>query len=141
MDVLSLDPGGTTGWAYWKDTWKLEMNRGQVEGLIPAWQLLMEIRPDVVVCEGFYYQRREKVVLDSKEVIGIAKLWCHQFEATYVEQTPAIVGKKAFWNDNKLKELGLWIPNQVHAMDATRHLLYYMTFATGDDRWLNQLSP
>lgn len=141
ISVIALDPGVTTGWAYWSENLDLKGRPivGQVVGMMSVWELLMAQTASVVVCEGFYYQRRDKVVLTSKEVIGIVKLWCHQFDKEYVEQTPSM-GKK-FWSVDKVKKLGLWVPRQVHAMDALRHLLYYMTFTKEDHRWLTKLTP
>jgi hypothetical protein len=98
----------------------------------------------IIVCESFEFRKNEKdrtrdnIVLDSKEYIGIVNLYKQTFDATtanrigglqVVYQTAAI--GKGFWTDNKLQVAGrLATPKTrwVHANDAMRHLLYYMTF-------------
>jgi hypothetical protein len=35
----------------------------------------------------------------------------------------------------------LYRPNAPHAMDAMRHLLYYISFTLKDDRFIRELSP
>jgi hypothetical protein len=33
---------------------------------------------------------------------------------------------KGFVSDEKLKIMDMWVPGKKHAMDARRHLIYYM---------------
>jgi len=90
----------------------------------------------VVVCESFNYQRRDKVVLTSVEYIGVAKLWCATTKSKYEPQSPS--QGKGFWDDKKLKAVGLYT-NSPHSRDATRHMLYYFTFTLTSPRFLDLL--
>jgi len=48
---------------------------------------------------------------------------------------------KGFWTDDKLKQIGLWVPNLGHAMDATRHVLRYRTFQLEETSLLRVFKP
>jgi hypothetical protein len=137
--IVSLDPGTTTGVAiydlhdhlFWK-----RKQLGPEQHHESLYILLNENLPHVVVCENFTYQMRQKVILDSVEYIGVAKLWARQNAATYFGSP---VANKKFWDDKKIRKLGLWESNAGHAMDATRHLLHYVTFSLKDNRFVEKL--
>ncbi len=140
LGTLALDPGVTTGWAYLVD--------GRVKGcgqleqsdkLSRVFHLLTTFEPEVIVCETFTYQRRDKVDLTPKMVEGVIRLWAELEGAALFMQTPAMA--KKFFSDNKLKALGLWRTNQRHAMDAMRHLMYYLVVTKGERQWLEPLRP
>ena len=141
MFILAFDPGTTTGVAAYDtetDTW----SRNQLGPLghhDQLWHLLEAVKNqlDVVVCESFTYQMRQKVVLDSVEYIGVLRLWCCLNEKNFLLQTPTM--GKGFWTDDKVKTLGLWLPNQPHAMDATRHALYFLMTKGGHSEVLDRL--
>jgi len=101
---------------------------------------------DAIIYERFMYQRREltkgvSLNQDALEYIGIIKL-VHQLAmsacrpSTLIEQTPAMA--KNFWTDDKLKKLDLW-STVTHERDATRHMLYYLTFTLKDQKYLQML--
>lgn len=144
MRILALDPGGTTGWAIYQHG--MDWDRGQLTGQHhdDLWQLIDTYYPDTLVYERFLYQRREvtkgvSLVLDSLEYIGVAKLWIQRNPKgrRLVEQTPH--QGKHLWTDDKVKALGLWLPGLPHAMDATRHLLYFLAITQGESSWLEKL--
>lgn len=137
MRILAVDPGRTTGLALAIDG-ELEWQTQDV-GYHSLDILLDRTVPDVLVVERFLYQRREKVDLTPVEMIGICKLYAeiNGKLVEYHEQTPAQA--KKFWTDKKLREAGVWIPSSPHAMDATRHLLYYLSFTLKDPRWIERL--
>jgi hypothetical protein len=130
MKVIALDPGGTTGWAtYDGNEYKCgqlgpEEHHQQLYGLLE----FMETDPDfIVVTESFQYRQgkwRPNVSLMSREYIGVTKLFCANNVHDYVEQTAAQA--KALVTDDKVKAMGLWHTGWPHAMDATRHLLFYL---------------
>jgi hypothetical protein len=134
--ILSLDPGGTTGWALWQ-TRKGNLDDYTVGHLGPGdhhaelWSMIRELCkvPDDfrIVCESFEFRQgdhnRHKIVLDSKEYIGVVKLMSQLYDIPVVFQT-ASVGK-TFCTDEKIKALDLWTPGMKHAMDALRHLITY----------------
>lgn len=115
-----------------------------------------------VVCEAFEFRQedaatRPKIDYMAAHYEGVVELYCkfvsNRFlkplvpEVVLVKQYASQVkgqGKKGrsktFWGDDaKIKKLGLWKPGKPHAMDATRHYLYYVTFTLGDKRYLHKL--
>lgn len=142
MKILALDPGGTTGWAFYD---QIQLNRFRPERLEMGqmgpedhydelYQLMMEYHagPEPhrrlhVVCESFEYRKglRDNVVLVSLEYIGVVKLFDKWHSSELAMQTAA--EGKAFWNDNKLKRLGLEPTYALrHQHDAARHMLTFM---------------
>lgn len=126
MKAIALDPGGTTGIAsvqgeeFIVDQLSIKNHHNEL------WELLCELGPETVVCESFEYRNanRPGLVLDSKEYIGVAKLWTQQHDVPFVEQTASTA--KNFVKDSNIKKLDLWAPGLNHAMDAMRHLLFYL---------------
>ena len=145
MRVLAFDPGGTTGVALYTEN---QLQAWQVTELYEVYDILREWRPDEVVFERFVYQRRDKVDLTPVEVIGVIKLFCDQGHRSHdmdwhIEdphaQTPSQA--KNLWTDSKLKKLGLWQPGKPHAMDAVRHMMYFLVVTKGQREWLEGLRP
>ena|ERR1700712_319671 len=148
--MIALDPGGTTGWSTYTagqmigPTGELEFYDeewacGQL-GPGPhheeLWDLLhfQRVESYFVVCESFEFRGgaakvRDNLNLDSKEYIGVAKLYS-QTEGVPLRFQTAAMGK-GFITDSKIKKAMLWYPNQKHAMDATRHLLYALVNSHG----------
>jgi hypothetical protein len=175
--VVWFDPGGSTGWAayqtdiivhsYGKYSFGPEqIIQGQL-GPEPhhfaLWDLLGRLHAAnyIIGMESFEYwqDQREKVVLVSKEYIGVAKLYVADRNKTlpgeaqvgYLEQDPAtgkgfwypkVKGKKNARDGSKLKTVGLHSPttNGHHINDATAHLLHWLTWGPlKRQRWLLQL--
>ena len=121
MIVLAIDPGKTTGFAAW-DTergemrlWESTDDRHDVVGAV--------IAASEVVYEMFHYYRQAKHVdTNACEVIGLIK-WYGRGKPLKAQL--AVNAKKAYPND-RLKEVGWYRRGKPHAMDAVRHLLYYM---------------
>lgn len=135
MRIVSLDPGGTTGYAVWHDMNDVDdWNAGHIgpsEHHIELWGLLDRYSPNLVICEGFNYQRREvdrgvSLSLVSKEYIGITKMWCKMRKKEYLEPPPGQA--KQLVSDNYLKSMSpsLFLPGKKHANDAMRQLVYYL---------------
>jgi hypothetical protein len=89
----------------------------------------------VVVCESFEFRNldrrdRNNINLMSREYIGVAKYICNDRDIPLKLQTAGLA--KGFIPDSgpmankKIKDAGLWYPNHKHAMDAMRHLLWYL---------------
>ena len=136
MKIVALDPGVTTGWASRaRDRYSTRQIIG--EHHVELWDALYNFEPQVVVCERFTYQRRDKVILKSVEYIGVVTLYCEQYGANLVMQTPSQA--KNLWTDTKLKLVEQYKPNQPHANDAMRHLLYYETVYMKEMKWVNLL--
>lgn len=146
MKLIALDPGGTTGWAtcrvdltdaaFTASKPEYEWHCGHIEGDDHHDKLyqLLELQEDehhcVVICESFEFRQfdkrdRHNINLMSREYIGVTKLFCQERTTTELVMQTAATGK-GFVKDENIKKLGLWHPGWKHAMDATRHLLYYM---------------
>lgn len=139
--IVAYDPGRTTGVAILNGRASPGEERiltfQQPDHHGDFWQDLHALGPDEVVYERFQYQRRPNVDLYPVEVIGVIKLYCVTEQIPIKEQTPAQA--KNLWTDGKLKKLDLWEPAKPHAMDALRHLLYYLTITKGDRSWIDLL--
>lgn len=156
MYVIALDPGGTTGWAsFYDNPHETDM---KVKRDLPIWDrgqigpyehhgelldFLMSEKPDTICFEEFTYQIRNKskyaaaaVNLISKEYIGIIKYFGQRANIELVARHASHA--KSTWTDDKLKALGLWVPGNPHAMDATRHLLAHLVV---DLKMTNLLAP
>lgn len=141
--IIALDPGVTTGVALFDTTcpstpprsWQI----GPEDHHLTLWELFRRSAPDIIVYERFNYQRRDKVVLTSVEYIGLVKLWQQSRGIKIYLQTSSQAMN--LWTDEKLKKLGLYKPAMPHAMDAVRHLLYYLVITANDQSWLQLLRP
>lgn len=96
---------------------------------------------DEIILEKFEFQKdkrsKEFLNYDAGEYVGVIKLWCDLYRTPLRLQSPS--QKDQFWDDDKLKRVGLWKGMDRHARDAARHYLYYVTFTLGDKSWLNKL--
>lgn len=119
--IIAFDPGVTTGAAVWNGS-EYYVHQIDSRDLTAVWNTL-ESLGDVVGYEDFKYRpRMTGVELYSKEVIGVIRLFCSiKGLSEPFKYLPSRA--QAFWTDEKIKELGLWKPGQIHAMDALRVLL------------------
>jgi len=89
--------------------------------------------PDfAIVYEDFQFRQGVRTGLDltPAKLIGVIEI----FEDTGMlyKQQPSIQGKKAFFNDERLKTLNAYWPHgKGHARSATKHLLYWLKFGAG----------
>lgn len=146
MRIISLDPGGTTGWACYTESQLAsyvynvnDFTYGQLGPHEHHKELYDLLRSGIehdyrIVCESFEYRNesRSGLVLVSREYIGVVKLFCQETLTLYFPQT-ASVGKitgNSFVQPANLARLGLWAKGgksrMNHAMDAVSHLLQYM---------------
>lgn len=145
LDIISLDPGGTTGVAFVREDGGINhLQIGPDKHHLTLWVLLVEHSPRVLVCERFNYQRRklEKGVsleLISREYQGIAELYCQMYPQCELILQNASEAKD-FCDDRKMEAWGLDLPHKErHAKDAYRHMIYYDIFRRGNKVWLNRL--
>jgi hypothetical protein len=127
--VLAVDPGGTTGMVLWDMLYQgvvyvLELPHVDVGFMLE--QLIETYRPDVV-CESFTITAN--TVSNSQapwslKQLGVAEYLAAKYHVLYVEQLP--VTAKKFATNERLKNLGLYIPGKGHATDAVRHLVIYL---------------
>ena len=145
MKIISIDPGGTTGWATFQLTFI---------GNDPKWSpiladhfiryghlgpgdhhndlndVLIEERPDLIIYERFEHRNNEFAQLTSVEYIGVIKQYQQQRDKCKIESQGA--SQALPWSDDKkMEHLDILITPPLtwrHANDARRHLLY--TLAT-----------
>ena len=135
--VLCLDPGGTTGYAYGEIADDVFRYRGAGQSRLRGaglWGMLESVSPAFLIAESF--ESRQGIVgveLVSRNLLGVCQLWAEVRDTNYSEQSPG--EGKGFYADAKLQKMGVWIPGNVHANDASRHLLHWATFKEGS-RWL-----
>lgn len=143
MRVLALDPGGTTGWATYSCliipgipaatlylTQKFDC--GHITGARHHQQLEdflgnQRVQQFIVVCERFDERPGKSFAVNpvALEYIGVVKRWCSENQVKLVMQMPSQA--KGFTTDLNLKRLEIWQGKKwKHAMDAYRHLLWYL---------------
>lgn len=145
MYIIWFDPGVTVGWAsfqkpndrdgYQSGQFDHETQWSQLD-MIHNYRLGLTHTSsgiDLLGYEEFQYRNGlSRADLTPVENIGVIKEWAKQNKVTTYSQVPGqAVGKNAFFNDERLKVLGLHKPGMKHANDAMRHLLYYLSFGPG----------
>jgi hypothetical protein len=125
-EVLSLDPGVTTGWALWSCGSLLgagEYDEVATGNLIDHFTKT----GGVVVCEAYIITaetlRRSRQTA-SLELIGVAKHFARTRDCTFVMQTAS--SAKKFCTDDRLRAAGWKQRGLGHADDALRHLCTYL---------------
>lgn len=133
--VISLDPGGTTGYAlgeiFKEPPMLIDYSERKFEES-ELYSFLEEMKPTYLVYEGFAYRNRARAGLDLTPVrlIGVIRMYgnLHR-ECTVHEQTPG-QGKGHFSNEH-LKSLGVYKKGLQHGRDACRHLLHWYAYGAG----------
>ena len=141
LRALSLDPGGTTGYAI------CDINN--VNSVSIAWdqatmnpaeltELLEAVNPDEIICEDFEYRNRARAGLDltPPKLIGVVQLYCSKGCPLHMQK--AAVGK-GHYSDRRLKTQGMYRRGTPHGRDALRHLLHWLTFK-GGGKYIDLLS-
>lgn len=128
--ILALDPGITTGWA-WFDHAAL-VDCGQIHTSLRTLQDLFDTtKPQSVVMEKYiiYKTKVEQHTLSTVptlRIVGAIQMLAWQKGAPLFLQTAAQA--KFFCTDDKLKAWELFQTYKRHANDSIRHAVYYMTF-------------
>lgn len=130
MRVLSLDPGGTTGYAITTFGPNLELNierSGQIKNGLKGfldfhWDVLESQELDFIICENF--ELREGIYgADLTPVYIIGALEALYPTVPIIYQAPY---QKPLVDDDRLKKLGLYEPGKPHRNDAVRHMVIYL---------------
>jgi predicted RNase H-like nuclease (RuvC/YqgF family) len=134
--ILGIDPGNTCGIAAREPMgwWTI----GQVTTLSALWDVLQRTTPEIIVCERFTPQPRQKIVATAIEFIGVAKLYSELNDVPFEPQTPSQA--KNFVGDRLLRHSDLWIKGMQHGRDAIRHVLYYQ-IKHGESSYIEHLKP
>jgi len=131
MKILALDPGGTTGVAFWTNgTWSfdqltLDQHHLELEQLLDAYWLAFADGLDLVICEDWDNRAKADAKLISLEYIGVVKPWARRRNAALVMQQAA---KKEWATNRVLSVLGVADPTagSPHARDACRHIVVHL---------------
>lgn len=132
MRILAIDPGVVTGFSVTPQeghhhVW--ETNFGDLSPASPHLSLhatLVKVLPDVIVCERFDFRQNKKGVdYTPIEYIGVVHLYCQSTGTPLHFQGQDVKSKKSFWDEKKLRFLGLYNPGLGHAMDALKHRLHF----------------
>lgn len=130
--LLALDPGGTTGWAYFEQLHLVEA--GQIVGThIGIQDLILHYAPEVLVMEDYkiYPWKAKQHNFSGGETIrligAVEALAASNPGRLRLVLQMAHVGK-SFCKDDKLRRWGLYQNGQRHANDAVRHGAHYLLF-------------
>lgn len=142
MIFLALDPGKRTGWCSGElqdGVLRLCPNEDNLS-LSVVFKMLAEfvdVGGEHVIYEDFLFaQSRDKVDLTPVKVQGVIELYkeWHEPYVQFHKQSPSVQGDKAFYTDDRLKELGVyWAHGKGHARSATKHLLNWANFGAGGE--------
>lgn len=133
--VIAVDPGGTTGYTIARKTGAIINIIADQQKMSCArfYDFLWTHRRDAqhVIVEDFEFRKGARAGLDltPAHLIGVAYAVMGDDERLRMQK--ASVGKAHFKNDDKIKELGLWIPGKPHAIDSLRHFLQWYFFGPG----------
>lgn len=137
--ILALDPGKTTGICLATLTDKLYLAPHEDMLTCGAMYNLLrwfcDARPNNahVIYEDFEYRNNPRMGLNLMpvKIIGIIELFkeWHEPFISFTKQSAAT--GKAFYNDDRLKALGVYKVGMQHGRDATRHLLQWANFGAG----------
>lgn len=135
MKLIAFDPGGTTGWCIvdYTPLGAFSSERftacGQLgdQHYVQLYDLLTVQRPNIIVCERFdYVGGKTNVDLMAKEYIGVIELWVRKNSPPRLPVVMQSRSLKDFWDNDKLKKLGLYKRGMPHANDAIRHTLVWL---------------
>lgn len=139
IQVVAFDPGKTTGVCIIEgtlegyDVAQHQVEFQQVGHLFEQWRRETSLTSYcTVVCESFTINNqtaRNSQAPWSLEVIGIIRYFCAEMKVELVFQQPSAA--KNLIKDSVIKNAGMWKPGADHAMDATRHALYFLATSKG----------
>lgn len=133
LRLFAVDPGGTTGFAYYDeeaDFFQSYQQEGYDDAAEIIWNMAVLNQPSAMICEAFVI-RQNTHKLDAgafnqtTDLIGACRLTAFRNEIPFVRQTPAEA--KSIATDAKIKALRWYRATPGgHANDAARHLLCYL---------------
>ncbi len=124
-EIAAFDPGVMTGIAAFDGK---EFRSFQIEPrLYPhpheaLFDTLSGMQPETIIYEAFHFRQNMKgVVFTGVEYIGVIELFAQLNYIPVIVITPS--DGKGFWDDRKLKAIGVHNPGHIHANDAMRLIL------------------
>lgn len=144
IQILGIDPGGSTGWAKATITGKnkteawaegsLHWESGQLEyddhyldlrSIISRHTRLGNNPGEArIICEGFDNRGSAAVELVSLEYIGVVKGYVQEWPS--IELIMRAAHQKEWADDKKLKALGVYDKSSKHSNDAKRHIVGWL---------------
>jgi hypothetical protein len=142
--LLAVDPGETTGLTIIDVSHPYPQCHNValiIQDQIPSWPLeqfitpftkiLSTCTPTQIVYEAYHVYRwrlQEHAFSEvpTIQIIGALKTLAIQHKIPFLRQT-AQVGK-AFFTDQRLKSMDMYIPGAPHSRDSLRHCAHYLTF-------------
>jgi hypothetical protein len=137
VKILAIDPGVTSGYclAYVEPRVKMTYFAFQlVDDVDDLWRRLHEYQPRYIVMEDFEFRQGRqspKINLFPKELIGVARLYSQMATHQVALELQSAMTGKSYYKDDILKREKLYKRGIPHAMDASRHLLHWVTFGPG----------
>lgn len=141
LTVMTVDPGVTSGYTYAEIEPKKSMKyyvTQFADDVDDMWKKFRILKPRYIIIEDFEFRQgkqRSGINLFPVQMIGVARLYGLIADhpcAVYVQK--AAQGK-AYYTDKILKANGLMFygdaTNLGHGIDASRHLLQWITFGPG----------
>ena len=127
-NILAVDPGKTTGWAYYRyDMGLADYGEYDFEQFV-RWVDRNKADLDTVVCERYIITGATAVKSQQPEalqVIGFLRGISITEDSSFILQMPN--DAKRFATDERLDEVGWLFPGgKGHSRDAARHLLLYL---------------
>ena len=123
-DICALDPGTTTGFAtktsdeYRSFEVRADLYPHPHETL---YDVLSALQPKTIIYEAFHFRQIMKgVVFTGVEYIGVIELYAQLNCLEVIKITPS--DGKGFWDDKKLKVMGVYNIGHPHGNDAMRLL-------------------
>lgn len=139
MDIIGIDPGLTTGVCRFSDGVlkdRLQLNLTELGDYLQ--DTMLPHGETTLVVESYRLRASSAKAMignsfPAPEAIGLVRYLADKYENQIVFQTPA---QKEFFNNDRLKALGMWYKGNQHYRDALRHVLVYCTFGLKDDRFM-----
>lgn len=140
MKAFTIDPGNTTGGAIWvfNDTGLYELQTvDEYKTRESLYQVLEDNKFDVIIYEAFRLYANKATAqigsdFEAAQIIGVIKYLAEKQKTPAIEQ---MASTKAFWSNDRLKKMGLYVTSD-HRRDSIRHFLnwYYFTIKYGNKR-------
>lgn len=135
MKLLAVDPGVTTGYCFAELTDnRLKYTPYQMpDDVEDLWNRLRSFAPEHVICEDFEFRGKARtgLVLFSVQLIGVCRLYEALMNGKPQVHLQKAAQGKSYYSDKLLKDRGIYKRGVPHGMDATRHLLHWLTFGFG----------
>lgn len=137
INVIAIDPGVTSGFCYGHliPGERLDFFPTQfVDDVDDLWRRLDDLKPRYIIMEDFAYRQgrqRSGINLFPVQLIGIARFYAVWGNHKCAIQLQSASQAKGYFTDAKLKSFKYHVRGMPHGMDATRHLLQWITFGSG----------